>query len=260
MTIEFCCLNCRNQIVADDADVGEKVQCDNCSMLVKVPQPIGGGLTTTRLRKPNILPSVSVTVSTDDSDKPSQRHYSATVTSPRELEYFDARNQPHRGFRLKVELPDEESLTEEETQAIVRAADDIQSRLLAHLEGFPETFERGSLSLCVNRWDIDQHFRDVNVRLVGLLNNKQISETIQLYWQSGTSQGRSLISIVNLINRVLDIVRFLELRFGPSTYLRSVNRKVSKKIVADLIEALDAIAKRPVPLGTRVARGLRFDN
>lgn len=264
MAIEFCCLNCRNPMVADDDEAGEKVECDNCSMLVKVPVPIGGALTDKRLRK-HELPSVSVTVSSEEVDyeetkTSDKRARVAALYSERDQRYFDLRNQPHQGFKLKVELPDDESLTPEERESLTETADAIVAKLLAHLEYYPDTFQRGGLFLCLNHWHIDTHFRDMEVRLMGILNGKQVSESVRVQWQSGTSRGRSMFRIVNLLNMIFDLVRFLEVQLGRASYLRAINRSVSKKIVADLIEVLDTIAKRSVPLGTRMARGLRFDN
>ncbi|MCA9031941.1 MAG: hypothetical protein KDA66_14095, partial [Planctomycetaceae bacterium] len=56
MSIEFTCLNCRHRMVADPADVGERVECPECGQTLKVPAPVGGKLTQKRMPRQDVPP------------------------------------------------------------------------------------------------------------------------------------------------------------------------------------------------------------
>ncbi len=47
--IEFACLNCGARVSTDDDDAGDQIECPGCTIMLRVPTPIGGRLTEKRL-------------------------------------------------------------------------------------------------------------------------------------------------------------------------------------------------------------------
>lgn len=268
MPIEFRCLNCRNTIIADESEAGEKTECEKCGFRVTVPQPIGGELTDRRLRAPDRQPSLSVRVApetaADDGGSGSDSSIAVEKAEPpghsrlevprvSDQRFFDLDKQPRQGFEFTVSFP-EESMSKLDLETLARSAAQIRKTLLEHLDQEMVHFERGALVLMIHRCRATAEGLDVNLRLVGLVNDMEVSH----YFYSLGDPTRHATALQfgglgALIARSIDQLRW---KYQRESTLGRFHKRMVKRAISELTQVLDETVDRPVSLWTRFRRHL----
>ncbi|MCA8990436.1 MAG: hypothetical protein KDA88_00570 [Planctomycetaceae bacterium] len=172
MSIEFTCLNCRHRMVADPADVGERVECPECGQTLKVPAPVGGKLTQKRMPRQDVPPLLdpnyqgkpSITAPNQQaSELVSQKP--AKSSRPRK---FEVPQEPANGFELDFDF--DCILGRDEEDYAHDFMEDVIDRMIEHFEKHPQHFSSCGLLLKVFKYAIDE----VVIQVLGSVNGEAI--------------------------------------------------------------------------------------
>ncbi|MEZ5940967.1 MAG: hypothetical protein R3C18_06220 [Planctomycetaceae bacterium] len=173
MSIEFTCLNCRHRMVADPADVGERVECPECGQMLKVPAPIGGKLTQKRMPRQDVPPLLDPNYqSSRGIVAPNQPNSPAPAKSkpakPSRQRHFEVPQEPANGFELDFDF--DCILGRDEEDYAHDFMEDVIDGLVEHFEKHSQHFSSCGLLLKVFKYSIDE----VVIQVLGNLNREGI--------------------------------------------------------------------------------------
>lgn len=239
--IEFACLNCGARVSTDDDDAGDQIECPGCTIMLRVPTPIGGRLTEKRLaptpstRAPSLAP-----VETQDIE--GAANGIADESPLRTHRPAHPPEEPSRGFRIEYDLVgvygrDQMPQLEASLGTICDAAQQ-------HLEGFPQWFQSGGLLIEVHRYEVLVGLIDLRLQLRGNLNGEPVSDSIRSHDSPGGNarsvlmRGLLGIAIANITNAIRRVV-------SPHSGTTRAYRKAERYAIQDLSRCLDRIVNRP---------------
>lgn len=231
MSIEFTCLNCRHRMVADDSDVGAKVDCPDCGLTVKVPAPIGGRLTDKRIVSPDVPPLLQpdYPVGTEGS--------AAHVQPPRLRKKASASKrqvavpkEPANGYNLDYDF--DGIFGRDEEDAASDAMEEILDGIEDHFEEFPEYFESAGLLLVLYTFTDEE----ITMRLGGSLNRERIS--IEERWSLIVHRGGARRNLAQVLINATDPIEITGIT--P----RVLAGRCIRPLTAEFLKQLDQLAGR----------------
>lgn len=243
MAIEFTCLHCGCRLSAEDSSTGERIPCDECGAVVKVPNPIGGKLTDRRLREspePDRKQSRRKQARADADAHASRSNRAEPLPEPEGPESYVAEPEPAFGFLWQVKL--DRLINRKLKKPAAATSQGIVTDLEEHFAQFPERFRSGSFILRVERYEMSDEGYDANFRLLGTINGDPFSKSV---WHA-YNRFQQTHSINPLAQAFSWAAVFLTRKSFSGVQDRAAHKKIRRLIQRQLCDALDeACGKTP---------------